>query len=718
MAFTYLFAAAAFSLTFELLLIRTIFTVFSHSLVTSVVAVSSFGFAVGGLIYYALKKKPGRWETAAVLSFAPMFALFLFTFALLNRHGFENQSYAVPLLLSLTTLFFAGPGFFAAHMFSARGTSTAKTYACDMLGASFGALLPVIAMQFFGRELTIIIVLALMSVALSLVLWRRSPLNLMIGFPLIVAALVMGWSAVRQPWICEEFRSKPEIVNFHSDALVNINWISGQLESARRSAHVSITNEDRAQVHATYLARLDCRGYTMTVDYKSLQAVRYIEHEIHSLPFSIKNPESGAFMGTGLGMDLVRAEYFAVKKVTAFEINPYLIDLERQLLAERSQYAKPQVKVHVGDARRGLTALEEKFDLIFISSAKNYGRVGTSSGAILLNRLLTYEAIQTYWERLNDDGFLYLVDLTSHIMRTTPNVITVLKDKGLPVEGHLIYGEDGSIYSGLLLSKRALTIEQLQKLNSRAEQLQWDIKTNANFFIPNTRVVSDDRPNLARLNLKIYRPLLTATFVAVVLALLVMGWPIIAGTPQALQNSGNLLSLCLSGIIFISVQIAFLYSLELLFDRPVFTVAVTLVLMLMASAIGGLLSSSVKTPRGLTRGILALVLFTLTLLLDYFVHSVYLAPWIGRMAFAVAIIVPTSVLIGMIFPFHLSRISSHSPAFVALGVGANGLGTLLGGLMSTWLIAAHGISSLLAASFILSLFLVYTGKERIGNTRG
>ncbi len=706
MAFVYLFAAAAFSLTFELLLIRTVFTVFSYSLITSVVAVSSFGFAVGGLIYYAIKNRPVRWETAAALSFAPMVALYLMTFALLNRHGFENKSYAVPLLLTLTTLFFAGPGFYASHMFSVRGRSTAKTYACDMLGAGFGALLPVIAMQFFGRELTVILASAFMSVALGLALWRRGPKNLMIGFPLIAAALVMGWSAVRQPWICEEFRSKPEMVNFHSDALVNINWISGQLESARRSAHISITDEERAQVHATYLARLDCRGYTMTVDYKTLQAVRYLEHEIHSLPFSIKNMESGAFLGTGLGMDLVRAEYFGVKKVSAFEINPYLIDLEKQLLGERSHYAKPQVQVHVGDARRSLTALDEKFDLIFISSAKNYGRVGTSRGAVLLNRLLTYEAIQTYWDRLHDDGFLYLVDLNSHLLRAAANVTTVLKDKGLPVAGHLIFGQDGSVYSGLLLSKRALTVEQLQKLESNAQRFKWDIKTNAYFFGAPKRIVSDDRPNLARLTSKMYGPLLAATLVTLLLVALATSWPLISGKAQTFQTSGDLFALCLSGMIFISVQIAFLYSLELLFDRPVFTVALTLVLMLTASAAGALVTV------GPSRWILALVLLFLAASLGPLVHSVYLAPWPWRIAFAVAVIMPTSLLLGMIFPFHLARVSAEAPTLVALGVGVNGLGTLLGGLMSTWLMATQGISSLLAASFVLSLFLVYFGRYR------
>jgi SAM-dependent methyltransferase len=712
LALIYLFAVAAFSLTFELLLVRTVFTVFTNNMIPSIVAVSSFGFAMGGLIYYVLGRRPARWETAAVAAFTPMFALYLITFSLLNHQGFELQDFAVPLVLVLTTLFFAGPGYYAAFMFSTRGVSTEKTYAYDMLGAGFGALVPVVGMQFFGREVTVILAITLLSAALSLALWRRRPLNFALCVPFVVGGLFLGWQSLRQPWVCKEFRSKPQMVNFHSDAMVNINWISGKLESARRSRHVPITEEDRSKVHATYLARLDCRGHTMTVDYKSLEAVRYIESEIHSLPFIVKNMESGAFLGTGLGMDLVRAEYFGIKKIAAFEINKYLISLEKQLLGDRSLYEKPHVQTYLGDARRSLTALDQKFDLVYISSAKNYGRVGINSGAILLNRLVTYEAIQTYWDRLNEDGFLYFVDLSSHILRTAANVRALLEDKGLSPGSHMIFGEDGSHYTGLLLSKRQLTADQLLKVESAAQQFNWEINNKLKFFNPDEAVVTDDRPNLARLTQKLPRPFLAATLIALFLAIMVAGWPLMSGTTQPFQTSVELLSLCLSGMVFISVQIAFLYSLELLFDWPVFTVALTLVMMLIASAGGALLNTTTYGNRSwLARSILALVLLLLTLQLDQLVHLVYLASWPWRIVFAAAVIVPCSIFLGMIFPFHLSRLSKANPTCVALGVGINGIGTLLGGLMSTWLVGSQGISWLLAASFALSLILVYTSSR-------
>jgi hypothetical protein len=708
-AYGLLFFISFSSFLLEMLLIRTIFAVFPGGLTAPVVAFSSFGFSLGAVGFYFVRREwRWMWTHFASLALAVMAVFYLVIFAVLGSPFLLTNSWSFAILFPAIAAFFSGPGFFAAFIFSKDQRQAPKAYASDLFGGCLGAVLSLVLLEHLGRGPTLILILVLMLSAMTFSAKR-------IGSPPAIAAwifsfllILLGPSVLNRPLMCDPEQGEP-FTGQHSSSLVELNWKKGPLDIVLRSDRVKILEENRRKIHGAYLARLDCRGRTMTVDYDDKSALKHLEQEIHSLPFRLRTYDRAAFFGTGLGMDLVRADYFGVVHPRAFEINPYLIELEKKFLGSRSHYLRGNVDLVIGDSRRQVTIRPDIYDLIYISSSKNYGRVGVSPSALLLNRQLTMEALETYWDKLNADGVFYAVDDEKHVLDISANLRALLNRHGVNEPGHAVLVFDGAGYAGYLLSKSRLSRVQLASLAAKARENGWRIEFD--LLGAGRGIVTDDQPSLRTRFVKEYRSGEMSWFKSLVLialalvpAILLAPWA--RGQQGASLVSANLFHFLLIGVTFTSTQVAFLYGLEILFETPTITVAMTLVLMLTAASLGAM--SSTKLARRfafLIPAAIALLLAALFMKSDFLVHYFYSKNEGWRFMTAALTVVPVSYLMGFIFPFHMNQLPPFANGWIPALIGTNGLGTLIGAIAATVIISEAGISAIYLVNAVLMAVL-------------
>ncbi len=711
MAYLLLLFVSFSAFLLEMLLIRTIFAVYTGGLTSPIVAFSSFGFALGSLGFYFMRN-PGRrnWAIAASIGLSIMAVFYILIFFVLNGGMLVASEAGLPLLFVFLAAFFAGPGFYAAFVFSLDQHKGARAYASDLLGACLGSVLSLFALEYMGRGPTALAVLISILVALVLVSFRLGKWFSIIVLPVCILVGIFSARIFMWPLACAQGGEPFSSSGYHSSSLVELNWKSGPVDLVLRSGRVKVEERDRRAVRSAYLARLDCRGLTMTVDYDDKSVLKHLRQEVHSLPFLLRPVRSAAFFGTGLGMDLVRADYFNVKESHAFEINPFLIKLEHQLLGSRSHYDRANVHLVIGDSRRQVTISPQRYDLIYISSSKNYGRVGVSPSAILLNRQLTMEALEAYWDHLTDDGILFAVDERRHALELSANLEALLSHRGANGPGHAVLVVGGD-YAGYLISKKSLSESQMQVLASHAADYNWRLKFDDLTSLRGRATVTDDRPNFHNRFLHEYRSA-GASWFKIIIALVLLLLPAILLLPWYRSERGaggisiSMFNFLLIGVTFTSTQIAFLYGLELLFENPTYTVVMTITLMLAGASLGALASKRIKKGQAAwVPALIAVMLLLLNLYSDSFVHYAYIQSLAVRLFAACTVILPVSFLMGFIFPFHMDRLPERATRWIPIFLGMNGIGTLIGAIVATIVISDAGISAIYLQNSVCMVIL-------------
>ena len=412
-------------LGYEILLARLLAIVHWHHFAYMIIAVALLGFGAAGSLVAVLQGpllRHFRWVFGgAALGFgvgAPL------AFALAQSLPFNALEiawdraqpawlFALYLLLSLP---FLSAALALALAFRANAARAGALYRMDLVGAGLGAL----GMVFLLDALPLADALRAVGVVGAasggiVLLWGRASRLARGGAVLAVAAGLALPAALPDHWL----RPHPSPYKGLSLALTApdarvvaerhgpLGWLAAVESPAvpfRHAPGLSLL----APVGPPEQIGLFTDGGTPSAITPADADLRYLEAETAALPYHLVERPRVLVLGTGGGAEVLRALHHHARAVDAVELNPDVLALVREVVADTpgAAWEGEGVRTHVADARSFAARSTERWDLIQIALVDSFSAAAAGVHALDESLLYTVEALGEFIDRLAPGGVL------------------------------------------------------------------------------------------------------------------------------------------------------------------------------------------------------------------------------------------------------------------------------------------------------------------------
>ncbi len=390
------------------------------------ISLALLGGAIGGIWAYLARHRLARgslapWRAWIALLFA---VATVATFVLYTNLRFwggagtwqvftpQGMGMLVLVYLDLALPFFLG-GMCLAVAMSEWAESVSVVYFADLVGASVGCILSVIALAWLGGPNTMIAIgvmggLAALMFALSSAQprWQVASAVTVVGlaallianlngnFIRVVSTKTSGEGAPEAHPVVERWNSFSR-VTVYPEEWGTFGWGLSSAYQGPLSRFLLLLIDTAA---GTPIQRFD----------GNLASVDFLRYDVTSLAHYVRPNARVLIIGPGGGRDVLAALTFGQPDITGVEINPIIVDLVRHQFGEYAGhvYERPGVSIVVDEARNYISRSSKKYDLIQASLIDTWA--ATSAGAFSLseNSLYTEEAFRSYYDHMTDDGLL------------------------------------------------------------------------------------------------------------------------------------------------------------------------------------------------------------------------------------------------------------------------------------------------------------------------
>ena len=479
-------------------------------------------------------------------------------------------------------------------------------------------------------------------------------------------------------------------------------------------------------------------------------------------------------IGPGGGRDLVSALAFGARHIDGVEINPIIardVMLDRFREYSGGIYAHPKVAIHVDDGRSFVRRSSDKYDVIQASLVDTWAATAAGAYTLTENSLYTSEAFGDYLDHLSDDGLLTITRWVFDGLRLVSLAQDACAERGLDTARHIAVIRHGAVAT-LLLKKTPFTPAQSTQLARVADDLgfavlyapgvpgsigPWaepiemqrtgtatadyarlilaaDNKAFQDRYPLDIRATTDDRPfyfHMTRLRNQFdvafgrsmlfgngLSALLTLMGISATLVMLFIVGPLLLGGGRPGPRwAGWLAYFAALGAGFMLLEVALLQRFVLLLGHPVYSLTVTLFSLLMGTGIGALISRRVAPARVKTVTLRALIAICALAL----VSTVALPPLINlaipwplpmRILAAVAILLPTGILLGVPLPGGMRLVAAQQPDLIPWGWGMNGAFSVVGATLAVFVAMNWGFSLTLSMAALVYAAAAPTLKSR------
>jgi spermidine synthase len=415
---------SAAALAYEVLLIRLFAIIQWHHFAYMAISIALLGFGASGTFLFLAQ---GRLRRRFVPAFAVNAALFgvtaLFAFVVAQHVPFNALAVLWQprqlLYLGILYCLFAVPFFTGANCIGLAlmraGDRVGTLYAANLTGSGLGAL-GVVAALFVLAPADALRWIAGIGLAAG------APICLAAGLRRCGAALavisVVGPLAVPSTWT--ELRISPykslsaalatkgaEVVDTRSSPLGLLTVVRSPAVPFRHVPGLSLNaTQDLPDQLAVFT---DGDGLSAISAFGgSRSELAFLDFTPSALPYHLLDGPSVLVLGAGGGMDVLQAIYHRAPMIDAVELNPQMVDL---LADVPGAYAggllsRPDVRVHVAEARSFLATAEERWDLIQMPMLDSSAAAAAGVHALAESHLYTVEALRTYLRRLRPGGIL------------------------------------------------------------------------------------------------------------------------------------------------------------------------------------------------------------------------------------------------------------------------------------------------------------------------
>src|SRR5688500_873799 len=382
-------------LAYEVLLMRLFSIIWWHHFAYMIISIALLGFGASGT---ALALVGMRLIRRFDLAFAACAALFAVTAVVSCAAAMRLPFNALAIIWDPRQLLWLGaiyvlvvlPFFFGGSAiglaFSRFSQDIGRLYAFDLVGAGIGALGIVGVLFVLSPVATLRLVPATGFIAAALALARsgqrrllpraRVPAGAALGVawwlpPALVALTphVSQYKGLAMALLVPGTR----VVEERSSPLGVVSVVESPTIPFRHAPGLSLNNATEPPAQLGIFTDADGLS-TITRFSGDRETLRYLDYTTSALAYHLLEQPKVLILGVGGGEQALLAVYHGASEIDGVEINPQVIDL----VADYADFGgglfeRPEVDVHVGEARGFVRRTEERYDLIQIPLLYSFG---------------------------------------------------------------------------------------------------------------------------------------------------------------------------------------------------------------------------------------------------------------------------------------------------------------------------------------------------------
>jgi spermidine synthase len=502
------------------------------------------------------------------------------------------------------------------------------------------------------------------------------------------------------------------------------------------------------------------------------------------VPYLLVQQPRTLIIGTGGGRDIFMANLHGAREVYGAEINSATYDAMAPggVLYDYSGQVYGGANTHIEnvDGRHMVkTSQPGSFDLIVLNGVDTFSGLSTGAYAYSESYLYTKDALKDYLRILNDQG---LINFNRHLFAKRPRetlrlqaiAFAALKDLGVAEPwNHVCIGGHGN-WSIILIKKSpfdsaqqkkvaAYFAEQGTRLLYAPDQSLTDQTMETNYFETYAQayqqgkqeefaraypfdisVITDDNPFFYKYYKfksfhpkKIYRSHHTGTVIfltqilaflqAIVFILIFIFVPLFIFKLKQLKTlslghtAAFIAYFCCLGLGFMFLEIPLMQRFTLFFGSPIYSISVTLAVLLISTGIGSMLIPVFKRLSRHYIVIIAGCLLGYVLLFELF-WPYYFNRFIGlafqmRILLATVLLAPFGVFLGVFFPSGLMLIKEDQKELIAWAWGLNCGFSVLGSILSIIIAQFLGFSFVIRVACGIYALAVLMWRQLVLSTR-
>ena len=414
-------------IAYEILLMRLFSIIQWHHFAYMIISLALLGYGASGT-FIALAQ---NWLLARFRAvFTTAAAMFGLTsaaaFAIAQRLPFNalelvwdprQTVYLLILYVLLAVPFFCAATCVGLAFVQYKGRS-AIVYLYDLLGAGLGAI-GIIALLFAVHPSTALQALGAFGFAAAALACLARPVRMVMAAVFLVAAVgatTLWHSDTLTPHL-SPYKGLVQTLNVPDTRVVGVRSSPLGLLTVVESPAVPFRHAPGLSLNATAAIPpqlgvfVDGGSMTAITRFEGHpQALAWLDQQSAALPYHLRPRRRVLVLGAGGGSDVLRAIHHRARTIDAVELDRHMVALVRRdhVAFAGRLYDRPEVRIHVADARGFATRRRDRYDLITLSLLDSFA--ASSAGLLSLGEstLYTVEALSTFLDRLAPGGVLAL----------------------------------------------------------------------------------------------------------------------------------------------------------------------------------------------------------------------------------------------------------------------------------------------------------------------
>ena len=748
-------------LAYEVLLVRLFAIVQWHHFAFMAISIALLGFGASGSVIAVAQGWLRRHVTAGFAGTAFLFAITA-PLAFLAAQAVPFNAKAVlwnpwqlaalpAMVLALVVPFFFGAGYIGLA-FLHHGERMGRVYAVNLLGSGAGALGIVAALFLLAPAdgLRLVAGLGFAAALLVLAADRHTLPATLAGLGILVCLVVPeSWLALR----ISPYKGLPTALSVSGATLLDQRSSPLGLLSVVESPIVPFRSVPGLSLAAPAMPPeqlgVFIDGGAMTAIDRGNGGRDYLGYTTDAAAYHVLDEPAVLVLGAGGGRNVAQAILHTAARIDAVELDANMAQLVHKYAG--GLYDRPNVALHIAEARGFVAASERRWDLIQIPLLDAIA--GSGMRGLSESHLYTVEAFEAYLDHLRPGGWLSITRWLRLPPRDSLRLLTTaLAAIDGPDAAERLVLLRGMTTTTLLVSQGPVSEADLTRLKAFAEARSFDIAyapglapeeanrfniLDAPHFFEATQALAgegaedfiarykfdispttDERPyffdflkwhtlpELLRLPgaglLDLGKVILVATLLqALVLSALLILLPLRLRrmTDRLPWRVGGYFT-CL-GLAYLFIEIAVIQKLVLFLSHPVYAVAAALAGFLVFSGLGSAVSQRFVVPLAIAA--IAVLSLSYLWLLPHIFAALATVPTAVKFAVAIAAIAPLAFFMGMPFPLGLAQVREAAPALVPWAWGVNGCASVLSAMLATLIAMGFGFFAVMATAAALYL---------------
>jgi spermidine synthase len=296
-----------------------------------------------------------------------------------------------------------------------------RVYAADLVGAGSGAA-AVIGLLFLLPPAEALVALGaagLGAAALAALERDGEGARSWAGAAALAVAAVALVALWPRPWVepeVSQFKGLPgalrvpgvEVVAESSSPLGLLTVVESRQVPLRHAPGLSLASRRTPPEQLGVFTDADSLTVIDRLPEGDLAAASYRDDLSSALPYHLLERPSVLVLGAGGGGEVAAGLHHGAREVDAVELDPRMVALVGERFAPFAGrlYDRPEVAVHVAEARGFAAASERRWDLVQVALLDSFTASAAGTHALSESHLYTVEAVGTFLDRLEPGGLL------------------------------------------------------------------------------------------------------------------------------------------------------------------------------------------------------------------------------------------------------------------------------------------------------------------------